>query len=89
MLCGLPEGAAAARCLLLQDILQRAGAKEELLDEANRLRTAYNDRRRIERELYNGLRLDKVDSIQKTQVGGWVGRWGAHWRLRLYGRGSH
>ena len=64
-----PRRRPARNVVALQDILQRAGVKEQLLSHANREREADNDRRRIERELYNSLRLDKVDSIQKTQVG--------------------
>lgn len=58
--------------MLPQDIQQRANHKEEMLSLVNAERKAANDRKRIERELFDGLRRDKVDSIQKMQVGGWV-----------------
>jgi hypothetical protein len=57
--------------VLPQDIQQRANHKEEILALVNTERKAANDRKRIERELFDGLRRDKVDSIQKMQVGGW------------------
>jgi hypothetical protein len=53
-----------------QDIKGRAARKQQLLDEADSARSSANSQRRVERELFNGLRRDKVDSIQKMQVGG-------------------
>ena len=55
-------------CLHLQDIQQRAANKEHMLALINAERKATNDRKRIERELFDSLRRDKVDSIQKMQV---------------------
>ncbi len=43
-----------------------------MLALVNAERKATNDRKRIERELFDSLRRDKVDSIQKMQVGDWV-----------------
>lgn len=54
--------------LRLQDIQQRAANKEHMLALINAERKATNDRKRIERELFDSLRRDKVDSIQKMQV---------------------
>ncbi|KAI8468905.1 MAG: hypothetical protein J3K34DRAFT_425560 [Monoraphidium minutum] len=51
-----------------QDIKGRAARKQALLDEADAERAASNSTRRVERELFNGLRRDKVDSIQKMQA---------------------
>lgn len=51
-----------------QDIQQRAANKEHMLALVNAERKATNDRKRIERELFDSLRRDKVDSIQKMQV---------------------
>jgi len=53
----------------LQDIQQRAANKDHMLGLVNAERRATNDRKRIERELFDSLRRDKVDSIQKMQVG--------------------
>lgn len=39
-----------------------------MLGLVNAERKATNDRKRIERELFDSLRRDKVDSIQKMQV---------------------
>jgi hypothetical protein len=39
-----------------------------MLAMVNAERKATNDRKRIERELFDSLRRDKVDSIQKMQV---------------------
>lgn len=55
--------------VVLQDIQQRAANKEHMLGLVNAERKATNDRKRIERELFDSLRRDKVDSIQKMQVG--------------------
>jgi hypothetical protein len=55
-------------CVMLQDIQQRAANKEHMLGLVNAERKATNDRKRIERELFDSLRRDKVDSIQKMQV---------------------
>jgi hypothetical protein len=52
----------------LQSIQQRADNKEHMLGLVNAERKATNDRKRIERELFDSLRRDKVDSIQKMQV---------------------
>lgn len=52
----------------LQSIQQRADNKEHMLSLVNAERKATNDRKRIERELFDSLRRDKVDSIQKMQV---------------------
>jgi hypothetical protein len=54
--------------LLLQDIRNRAAAKDEMLSSVNQERHYINSKKRIERELHNSLRKDKVDSIQKQQV---------------------
>jgi hypothetical protein len=54
----------------LQSIQERANNKEHMLAMVNAERKATNDRKRIERELFDSLRRDKVDSIQKMQVGG-------------------
>ncbi len=43
-----------------------------MLALVNAERKATNDRKRIKRELFDSLRRDKVDSIQKMQVGDWV-----------------
>ena len=51
-----------------QDIQGRAANKEHMLALVNAERKATNDRKRIERELFDSLRRDKVDSIQKMQV---------------------
>ncbi|KIY92746.1 flagellar associated protein [Monoraphidium neglectum] len=51
-----------------QDIKGRAARKQQLLDEADSARSSANSQRRVERELFNGLRRDKVDSIQKMQA---------------------
>lgn len=51
-----------------QSIQQRADNKEHMLGLINAERKATNDRKRIERELFDSLRRDKVDSIQKMQV---------------------
>jgi hypothetical protein len=40
-----------------------------MLAMVNAERKATKDRKRIERELFDSLRRDKVDSIQKMQVG--------------------
>lgn len=53
---------------VLQDIQQRAANKDHMLGLVNAERKATNDRKRIERELFDSLRRDKVDSIQKMQV---------------------
>jgi hypothetical protein len=55
--------------LYLQSIQDRANNKEHMLAMVNAERKATNDRKRIERELFDSLRRDKVDSIQKMQVG--------------------
>jgi hypothetical protein len=47
-----------------------------MLAKVNAERKATNDRKRIERELFDSLRRDKVDSIQKMQVGLWFGERG-------------
>lgn len=39
-----------------------------MLDAADSARRSGNSQRRVDRELYNSLRRDKVDSIQKMQV---------------------
>lgn len=57
----------------LQSIQERANNKEHMLAMVNAERKATNDRKRIERELFDSLRRDKVDSIQKMQVGGGSG----------------
>lgn len=51
-----------------QDIQQRGGNKDRMLALVNEERRATNERKRIERELFDSLRRDKVDSIQKMQV---------------------
>jgi hypothetical protein len=53
---------------MTQSIQQRADNKEHMLGLINAERKATNDRKRIERELFDSLRRDKVDSIQKMQV---------------------
>jgi hypothetical protein len=58
----------ALLCVSPQDIQQRAANKEHMLGLVNAERKATNDRKRIERELFDSLRRDKVDSIQKMQV---------------------
>lgn len=50
------------------DIQQRAANKDHMLGLVNAERRATNDRKRIERELFDSLRRDKVDSIQKMQA---------------------
>jgi hypothetical protein len=57
---------------MMQSIQQRADNKEHMLGLINAERKATNDRKRIERELFDSLRRDKVDSIQKMQVRGWA-----------------
>lgn len=59
----------------LQDIQQRAANKDHMLALVNAERKATNDRKRIERELFDSLRRDKVDSIQKMQVRGCCCSW--------------
>lgn len=54
--------------LLQQDIQERASRKEHMLALAAAEHKATNDRKRVERELFDSLRRDKVDSIQKMQV---------------------
>jgi hypothetical protein len=54
----------------LQSIQDRANNKVHMLAMVNAEHKATNDRKRIERELFDSLRRDKVDSIQKMQVGG-------------------
>ncbi|WIA18967.1 hypothetical protein OEZ85_003636 [Tetradesmus obliquus] len=49
-------------------IQERANNKEHMLAMVNAERKATNDRKRIERELFDSLRRDKVDSIQKMQA---------------------
>ncbi len=53
---------------LPQDIRSRAAHKDEVLTEVGAVRKHGNDKRKVERELFNELRRDKVDSIQKQQV---------------------
>jgi hypothetical protein len=71
-----------APALLSQDIKSRASRKQTLLNEAATTRRNTNSARRVEQELFNGLRRDKVDSIQKMQVrrarggGAWRRAWG-------------
>ncbi|KAF8064553.1 AVT1D [Scenedesmus sp. PABB004] len=50
------------------DIQERAERKDHMLALVNAERCATNDRKRIERELFDSLRRDKVDSIQKMQA---------------------
>lgn len=57
-----------ALCDVLQSIQDRANHKEHMLSLVNAERKAANDRKRIERDLFDSLRRDKVDSIQKQQV---------------------
>lgn len=49
-------------------IQERASRKHHMLGLVNAERKATNDRKRIERELFDSLRRDKVDSIQKMQA---------------------
>jgi hypothetical protein len=51
-----------------QDIKSRAARKQQLLDEADSSRRLANSTKRVETELFNIVRRDKVDSIQKMQV---------------------
>jgi hypothetical protein len=51
-----------------QDIKSRAAHKQEVLDGADEARHSANSQRRVDRELFNGLRRDKVDAIQKMQA---------------------
>lgn len=62
-----PPAAAGDGC---QDIKSRAAHKQAVLDDADEARRAANSTRRVERELFNSLRRDKVDSIQKMQARG-------------------
>lgn len=72
--CTLPLHADLVLPCVLQNIQERANRKEHVLALVNAERKATNDRKRIERELFDSLRRDKVDSIQKMQVRpGWAG----------------
>lgn len=50
------------------DIKFKAEQKEKLLAEINAQRKKENDRRKVERDLFNSLRLDKVDAMNKMQM---------------------
>lgn len=52
----------------LQNIRDRASAKDEMLGQVYQSRDYSNTKRRIEKELHDSLRRDKVESIQKMQV---------------------
>lgn len=50
------------------DIRFKAEQKEKLLAEINMQRKKENDRRKVEHDLFNNLRLDKVDAMNKMQL---------------------